>query len=155
MMFQRILVPLDGSELARRALPVAIELARQNNATLVLAQVIQVSYGALPEAYIATPDLYNQVHDQAQADAEAELKAAAAQSTEAGIAVETIILEGDPASQLVDYEDEGKIDLIVMSTHGRSGLARFVYGSVAERVLRHGTRPILLLRAHASEADQT
>lgn len=152
-MFQRILVPLDGSELARRALPVAVELARQNNSTLVLAQAIHVSYGALPEAYIATPDLYNQIHDQAQADAETELKAAAGQATEAGVAVETVILEGDPASELVDYEDEGKIDLIVMSTHGRTGLARFVYGSVAERVLRHGSRPILLLRAHDLKTD--
>lgn len=145
-MFQRIMVPLDGSELAHRALPIALEMAKQSAGTVVLVQVVHVSYGALPEAYVATPDLYNDIYEQARADATATLQQAAAETAAAGVKTETVLLEGEPASELVDYEATGNIDLVVMSTHGRTGLARFVYGSVAERILRHGTKPILLNR---------
>lgn len=145
-MFQRILVPLDGSEVSRQSLPAATALAKQNGATLILAQVIHVSYGALPEAYMATPDLYNQLHDQAVADAEANLKTVADEVAAQGIPSETVVLEGDPASELVAYEESGNIDLVVMTTHGRTGLARLVYGSTAEGILRHGSKPVLVIR---------
>ena len=143
-MFQRILVPLDGSDFSKRALAEAVDLARLSGASLVLLQAVQVSYPALPETYVATPDIYTQLLDQGRAEAQANLQTTAEELTAQGIKVETVILEGEPASAIIDYEAD--VDLVVMSTHGRSGLARFVYGSVAEKVLRHGTKPILLIR---------
>jgi nucleotide-binding universal stress UspA family protein len=144
MMFQRILVPLDGSDFSKRALSEAVDLARLSGASLVLLQAVQVSYTALPETYVATPDLYTQLLDQGRAEAQTNLQTTADELAGQGVKVDTVIVEGDPASAIIDYESD--VDLVVMSTHGRSGLARFVYGSVAEKVLRHGTKPILLIR---------
>ncbi len=93
---------------------------------------------------MATPDLYTQLLDQGRAEAQTNLQTTADELARQGVKVDTVIVEGDPASAIIDYESD--VDLVVMSTHGRSGLARFVYGSVAEKVLRHGTRPILLIR---------
>ena len=151
-MFQRILVPLDGSDFSKRALPVAVELAQLRGGTIVLLQAVHISYAALPETYVATPDLYNQLLVQGQADAAVNLKAVADELAAQGVKAETVIAEGEPAGAIIDYENEGQIDLVVMSTHGRSGLSRFVYGSTAERVLRHGAKPILLIRI--PEADR-
>ena len=145
-MFSRILVPLDGSDLSKQALAPAIELAKRFDSTIVLAQAVNVSYGAVPDAYLATPDLYNDLFSQAQAEAQTNLQTIAAELSTQGVKVETVQLEGEPAAEIADYEEKGQIDLVVMSTHGRTGLARFVYGSTAERVLRHGTKPVLLVR---------
>ena len=145
-MFQRILVPLDGSEHSKQALPFAVDLARQSGGTIVLAQAVHTSFAALPDSYMATPDIYEQMMTQARSEAVANLQAVADELAAQGVKVETVVLEGEPATEIIDYEDQGQIDLVVMSTHGRSGLTRFVYGSVAERVLRHGTKPVLLIR---------
>jgi nucleotide-binding universal stress UspA family protein len=146
-MFTRILVPQDGSELAKQAVGPAVEIAKRFDATIVLARAVHVSFGAMGDAYMATPDLYNDLYTQAQSEAQANLQAVAAEIQAAGVKVEAVILEGEPAGALVDLEASGQIDLVVMSTHGRSGLARFVYGSTAEQLLRHGTKPVMLIRA--------
>lgn len=145
-MFTRILVPQDGSDLAKQAVGPAVEIAKRFEATIVLARAVHVSFGVMGDAYLATPDIYNDLFTQAQNEAQANLQEVAAEIQGQGVKVESVILEGEPAGALVDLEESGQIDLVVMSTHGRSGLARFVYGSTAEQLLRHGTKPVLLIR---------
>ena len=157
--YQRILVPLDGSERAASALVHAESLAKLANATLVLLQVIPsaamlVSETAVGSSGMGLPTVdpfvsasqYESIEQTLATGANETLDAAAAPLIANGITVETIILKGAPADSILAYAREQHIDLIVMSTHGRSGLARLVYGSVAESVLHHSPCPVLLVR---------
>jgi nucleotide-binding universal stress UspA family protein len=136
---RRIIVPLDGSVLAEAALPKAIEVARATpGARLTLLRAAEAS--ALP------------VRDPIEAqivvirDAEDYLEAVAASLEGEGVPVTTSVWYGPPAAAIVDAAAATRAELIVMSTHGRSGLNRLVLGSVAESVLRATHVPILLLR---------
>lgn len=139
MKLDKILVPLDGSALAETALRKAVELAR-GEATLVLLRAAEAHTlpGADPiDAQVITVR-----------EAEEYLAAVRARVAEAGVGkVETHVWYGPPASAIVEAARVQKVDLIVMSTHGRSGLGRLILGSVAESVLRGTTTPILVLRA--------
>ena len=139
---RRILVPLDGSPLAESALPVAEELAASFDAELVLVRVLD-TYG-----YYGVPDL-----DLAQLDR--ELSAAAeeylrnARGRIAGnVPVEVYLQRGTAAEALIDIVAEQRIDLVVMASHTRAGLARGVLGSVADRMLQCHA-PVLLVRPEA------
>ena len=66
---------------------------------------------------------------------------------ERGVSAQTVVLDGDAASQIIAYSEQEASDLVAMATHGRSGIERFVMGSIAEKVVRHTTKPVLLIRA--------
>jgi nucleotide-binding universal stress UspA family protein len=134
----KIMVPLDGSRLAEVALPEAFEFGRRG-ATLLLLRAAEAS--RLPAA--------DPTESQVAIIREAEgyLASAAARARQAGVEkVETSVWYGPPAESIIDAARVRGIDLIIMSSHGRSGLGRLVLGSVAETVLRGTTTPILLLR---------
>ena len=137
---ERILVPLDGSLLAEGAIQTAAGLARESGAALVLLRAAEAHTlpGADPtDAQVAVVR-----------EAEEYLTAVAARLGEEGIkGVETSVWYGPPATAIIEAARLQKGDLIVMTTHGRSGLGRLILGSVAESVLRGTTTPILLLRA--------
>ena len=151
-MFQRILVPLDGSELAERALPYAKELAQQLGASLTILRVVnsleltsaQAFSGYLPA------EVYDAAFEDARRAAREYLETVAKGLAADGLAVDWVMRTGDPAGEVIEHEREGRADLVVMSTHGRSGLGRWVFGSVADRVLRGGTIPVLLVRSFGS-----
>ena len=147
-MFRQILVPLDGSELAERALPCAERLAQAGSGRIHLVRVrdllAQATWAPLP-AYV--PD---DVWERQEQEARAYLAMQQERVAAAGLAVQMAALDGNVAAALLDYEREAGIDLVVMCSHGRSGLARFALGSVAERLLRYGTAPLLLVRAFAA-----
>jgi nucleotide-binding universal stress UspA family protein len=146
MEITRILVPLVGSVLAERALPPAIELARQHGATLVLLRAAEAH----------TMPMADPIHAQVQAVGAAEyyLNGVRGRVTEAGIPdVETSVWYGTAAEAIVEAARFRKADLIVMSSHGRSGLGRLVLGSVAESVLRATRVPILLIRPGDAPVD--
>lgn len=135
---KKIMVPLDGSRLAEVALPEAFEFARRG-ATLVLMRAAEAA--RLP----ATDPTESQV--AVVQEAEGYLASIAERARKAGVQnVETAVWYGPPAESIIDAARTRDIDLVVMSSHGRSGLGRLVLGSVAERVLRGTTTPILLLR---------
>lgn len=146
-MFQRVIVPLDGSELAERALPQAAELARLARASLHLVRVIDVSrlerYGAygLALEYAAL----GQVVAEEEAAARQYLDEVAARLTAEGLTVTTEIRQGLVGRELVALA--GPSDLIVMASHGRGGLARWFLGSVAEEVTRRAAGPVMLVRS--------
>jgi nucleotide-binding universal stress UspA family protein len=143
---QRILVPLDGSELAEQVLPVVGPLARVLEAEMTLLQVtsyyVSVSFSSewYPPVVQST---FEMVEQQAKAYLERTAGGLQAQGIEASTATET----GVVAQSIIEYAEGNRIDLIAMCTHGRTGLARWALGSIADRVLRAAGIPILLVRA--------
>lgn len=150
-----IVAPLDGSAYAEAALGYAEELARAFGTELNLVQVIETAriYAALTPTtatggaefsatYIET---IQEIIAQRASEADTYLSGVAERLGQAGVQVRTHTLEGTAAEQVLAFARETKTDLIVMATHGRSGLNRLVFGSVAERVLRTGETPVLMV----------
>ena len=146
-MFERIVVPLDGSELAEKALPPAEELARLANAPLHLVRVIDLTrlerYGAygLAVEYAG----FEMVADEERRVARAYLDQTAAALNGRGHSVTTEVVDGISPRAIVGLTRPG--DAIVMASHGRTGMSRWFLGSVAEEVVRHATVPVVLIRA--------
>jgi len=138
-MFERILVPLDGSKLAELALPYAEELAARTGSQITLLQVIASSEA---EDYDKNQVYLKGVAKEVKIDTKKLLP-----KPEGEIRVETAVLTGNPAEAIVDYAATKKISLIVMASHGRSGIGRWTLGSVAEKVVRGGSSPVLLVRS--------
>mgnify|MGYP001044478402 CR=1 FL=1 len=147
-MYKKILAPLDGSELAERALEHVRTVTKGRRAPkVILLQVIP--FPAHP-AHTLSDELIRSESEKAEANARDYLAKVADSLRADGIAVETAIVRGGPAEEILDYAKENKVDLIVMSTHGRSGVSRWVFGSVAERVLRHSATPVLIVPSFGS-----
>ena len=135
-MYGRILVPLDGSDLAREIVPRVQEMAAAHGAEVILLEVLPAS-GVLPKTAAKERE-----------EAEKHLMEIEQQLLDKGMKARHSIRHGsDAAAEIVDYAEVNNIDLIAMSTHGRGGISRWVFGSVAARVLRGTDRPILLVRA--------
>ena len=150
-MLERILVCLDGSELAEQILPYATQEALAFEAELVLLQVVPEPVTFSPGIPGAGPvpvqtDTMIEVAKQASSGAKDYLEELAAPLREQGIKVETVAIVGRAGQMIVDYATRNSIDLITIATHGRSGLGRVVCGSVADHVLRRAGLPILLIR---------
>lgn len=146
-MYQRILVPLDGSSLSEQMVPYVISLAKGCKSAVTLVHVVDTS--ALHEAGQAWVELpsVKQFVDEETARAQTYLTAAKQRFEAEGISVDAQVTTGVPAAVLVALADSAKADLIAMSTHGRSGVARTLLGSVADRTVRSSGRPVLLIRS--------
>ena len=143
---RRLLVPLDGSELAEEALPVAESLARALDMRVELFRAIPLHAFALYD--IDAPGSTEQGEDLVATleHAAADYLDKQSQALRArGIRVETRLVRGDPATQLVDLTNQNADTLTVMSTHGRSGSRPFVLGSVADKVARSSANPVLVI----------
>lgn len=140
-MFTKILVPLDGSPLGERALPIAASIAQSVNASLLLVRAVWTRN--------MTPGLDSgETYLSAVQEAEAYLEAVA-RRLGAGVQVEVVAPPAPAPLGILQVAEQDKADLIVMTTHGRSGLSRWVYGSVAEAVLSRSRVPVLLVRTNA------
>jgi len=143
---KKILVPTDFSADASRALAYAEEFAKPNGAEITLLHVIEPIYYATPaDMYVTTPNL-TAILDEQRAIAKEQLAQTVARLTKQGTARRGILEVGIPAQVIVDLAQRRKVGLIVMSTHGRTGLAHMVMGSVAEKVVRTATCPVLTVR---------
>ena len=142
---RRILLPLDGSAVAKQALPRATAVAKALDAEIVLFRVpaIYTSLSLAGEGYMPLDHLM----DTATDDAQDYLDGIASRLTAQGLRASTALRIGGVANAIIEYAEEYEIDLIAMCTHGRTGLARWALGSVADRVLRAGRIPLLLVRA--------
>lgn len=144
-MYKQILVPLDGSALAEEALTHARDLAAQLGSKIILLRVVVSPYA------IAAPDLilagYDPVDENFTRVAQDYLHGVAAGLQAAGLQASVRTCEGPVAEAIIDHACAAGVDMIVMSTHGRGGLSRWVYGSVADRVLQAAPCPVLLIRA--------
>ncbi|HEX5506402.1 MAG TPA: universal stress protein [Thermomicrobiales bacterium] len=146
-MFDRILVALDGSQRSEATLPYAEALATAFDSGLVLVRALQfapLTTGPV-EPYIA-PQVYQELYDTESQAAGAYLERVAAGLRERGRRVRTMVVPGHPAGAILDTAEAEGVGLIAMATHGRSGLARFALGSIAELVLRATRHPLLLVR---------
>ena len=143
-MYKKILVPLDGSELAKKALDQAEKLAKTFDAEILLFQVVPFMpiYGS-PE--LVTPLIVDEKQKEA---VEKYLSTLAEELRKKGLRVTATVRTGQQvAVEIIDFAKEAGVDLIVMCTHGRSGITRWVLGSTAHKVLIRAEAPILLVRS--------
>jgi len=143
-MYDKILVPLDGSELAKAIIPHVQAMAAGHQSDLILLQVLPAT-GVVAE-----------VAAKERQEAEDHLMEVEQGLLNEGIKVGHTIRHGaDAAAEIVDYAEVNDVDLIAMTTHGRSGVSRWVLGSVASRVLRGTSKPILLVRCPGAPISAT
>jgi nucleotide-binding universal stress UspA family protein len=151
-MFNHVLVPLDGSALANAALAYAAGLAKLCGAHVTLLMVIPPI-----ETVIETPGESIAIDTQwenRRRRGETYLAALCRQPEYQGLQLRPRVAMGPVAETILDYAKDHAVDLIVMTTHGRSGLSRWVWGSVADKVLRAAPIPVLLVRSQTQESPQ-
>ena len=143
-MYKKILVPLDGSELAESVLMHAVPLAKMIDAEIALFRVVALPVSAFMT--VGEPQLTVGMREDAEADALEYLNGVAAKLRAEGIKATAEIGNGIVAETIRDYAKKTHTDLIAMSTHGRGGLARLMIGSVADQLVRDSHLPVLLIR---------
>jgi nucleotide-binding universal stress UspA family protein len=149
-MYRKILVPLDGSALSELALPHAEELTRRFNSEIILIRVCQAVAMPLelyPPLAGVTYDYYTELQIQTEKETKDYLLKLQKKLQQAGLKCRHLALEGYVPDAILEVAEKEAVDLIVMSTHGRSGLSRWVYGSVAAKVLQAAPCPVFLVRA--------
>ena len=144
-MVKRIVVPLDGSIRAERAIPVAARIARASGGSLVLLRVVSAATEYWPNM-VAEPTMRQVAIDADLAEAEKYLSEVATRTKLDNVPTETVALYGSTASTILDVAHSSRADLIVLCSHGYTGMTRWVLGSVAEKVARHADMPVLILR---------
>jgi nucleotide-binding universal stress UspA family protein len=146
---RRILVPTDFSEPSMEALDMAIAFAQRFGASMTLFHAHEMPTYVFPDAVMpVTP----QVVSQLEQSSKAELDRIAERVRAAGITVDTVATVGPNDVEICRYADQIGADLIIMGTHGRTGLRHALLGSVAEKVVRRAPCPVLTVRPHATDA---
>jgi nucleotide-binding universal stress UspA family protein len=142
-----ILLPTDFSECARHALPVAAEFARLLGARVLCLHVVEPSVQpALGWSPLAEPPPSAELGEQLGETAARDLPAFSKSEEFEGLEVEDVIARGEPAAEIVRVAEEHGAGLIVISSHGRTGLGRILFGSTAESVVRHARCPVLVVK---------
>jgi nucleotide-binding universal stress UspA family protein len=148
-LYNRILVPVDGSELAECVLPHVASIAGGCGVkTVVFIRVVEPSN--LESGYGSSTlsvEKINRINEENITTAENYLKRLVERSQYSGVDVKSEVIRGRAAESIVDYAEHNAIDLIIIATHGRSGISRWVWGSVADRIIRHSCVPVLMIRA--------
>jgi nucleotide-binding universal stress UspA family protein len=157
-MYERILVPLDGSEFAEQVLPYAEALAEKFGSQVILLTVVVPTSPAIVPTPIGLPvaqpispytaEALSEAMEDMQQESEQYLQAVAKRLKDQGMHVDHEVVEGWPADVIVERSKEAGASLIAMTTHGRGGLGRLVMGSVADEVLRKAPCPVLLVRVN-------
>ncbi len=152
-MYKRILVPLDGSSRAERALPVAARIAQAEGGSVVLFRALPIP---LLSASLFGQDASSEwLLEEEVAGATAYLDDLKASQVLRDIAVSCVVQDGDPAQVILEYAEAHQVDLIVLCSHGRSNLGRWVLASVAEHLVRHAPMPILVLHTDGATPLET
>jgi nucleotide-binding universal stress UspA family protein len=144
------MIATDGSEPVRKAIDSAVEIAKLSEAKLYAVHVI-----TLGVYFSITPSMDAEWKKEMKEQLITESKGITAYVENAGraadVEVEPVILEGNPAHEILDFAEKNDIDLIVMGTQGRTGISRFLIGSVAENVVMHSKKAVLVVRGEAIE----
>lgn len=141
-LYERILVPTDGSAATERAVAEAVRLAAAHGATIHALYVLNTaSFASIP-----TESSVEGVSEMLEREGDAALDDVESVAVEADVPVVRVKLDGSPAREIVRYAERETCDLIVMGTHGRGGIDRLLLGSVAERVVRASSVPVLTVR---------
>ena len=146
---KKILVPLDGSAFGEAALPCAEELARVSNAEVILMQSVAPHHFEIDLAETRSPHLSKlseEYLEHARAVAADYLAAIQESLSKSGVVARSVVEAGSPAEQIIACAKKNAVDIIALSTHGRSGLSALMMGSVANKVLHYAEVPVLLVR---------
>jgi nucleotide-binding universal stress UspA family protein len=144
---KQIMVPIDFSECSKKALPYALALAREHRADLTLLYVVEPAYGAGEYGGID----YAQIEASMREGGEKELARMAAEEVRGQVKAVTQVCVGNPARAIVETARDLPADLIVIATHGRTGLKHVLLGSVAEHVVQRAPCPVLVVRENEYE----
>lgn len=137
-MYQKIMVPLDGSPLAETAIDAAAEIAQHRGSKIYLVRAFEPTLlPPIAAGFVDREELYNQEHKVI----EDYLKSKVHET----IPTETVVLEGSGPNPLIQWADESDMELIVMTSHGRTGFENWVFGSIAEKIVRHSPCPVLTI----------
>ncbi len=149
-MYKKILVPLDGSELAECVLPHVESIAKgcgaQNVVFLRVVEPFYMSGAGGAGVYFSEKDM-QRINSEDKAAAETYLSQLVKRTKDYGVEVQPEVKTGRAAESISEYATKNSIDLITIATHGRSGVSRWVLGSVADRILRSACVPVLMVRA--------
>ena len=154
-MYKKILVPLDGSHRAEAILPHVEELAHCTEAEVIFLQVIEpVHIYVDAHGYVADGGIEANMRETLIKETRSYLDGLNGVFREKGIQVKSLVEEGPVVGKIIDIADREGADLIAMASHGRTGLSRVFYGSVAAGVLHRVDRPLLLVRAEGSASNE-
>jgi len=145
--FPSILVPLDGSPLGESVIPFVQDLAKSLHASLLLLDVVVPT----PELSATFLPYSTSILEELRVGAEKYIEGVGKRIGASGVAVETTAVVGQAAEAILDAAKQTSADLIALSTHGRSGPARWILGSVADAVIRHADRPCLVIPARGAD----
>ncbi len=146
MNIRSILLPTDFSECASHALPAAASLARMYGARLICLHVVEPIVPTVGWTPVAEPLPVADISEQLENSATRELPKIAQCAECDGLEVEDVITHGDAASEIVRVSKERAVDMIVISSHGRTGFGRMLFGSTAESVVRYAPCPVLVVK---------
>lgn len=146
-MYKKLMVPMDGSELAECVLPHVEAVARAFRAEVEVIRVIEPIVLLTRGGIALTEKEIKQIEMHSKSEAENYLARIIGLLSSKGIKAQSKAIRGKIAESLVDYAKSSGADLIIMATHGRSGISRWFLGSIADRVLRTSHVPVLLIRA--------
>ena len=147
--FKKIFIATDGSEQNRRAIEYGIELAKIAGGKIFVGYVVDTAAFASIPMDAGWEMMYELLETEAN-DAVQKVEQLAKQ---AGVEAETVVLEGHPSNEIIEFAQKNGIDVIVMGTLGKSGLDRFLLGSVAEKVTRNSTVPVLVVKGVSSKKE--
>jgi len=146
MQFRHIMAPTDFSEYSKQAVTSALELAQKFGAKLTILHVIELPPYPV-EGYVP-PSLSATFMDDLERQATADLAQLVPEASAANVEVARVIAVGTPYRKIIETAEAEQVDLIVMATAGRTGFSHLVMGSIAERVVRTATCPVLTIRPH-------
>ena len=152
-MFNKIMVPLDGSELAECVIPYVEDFIDQGEVELVVfVRVVKrfINPSSFDDSLTYIPEDWSKLETERKFSAENYLKKVVSQLKQNGVKFKTEVLVGRIGDSLIDYIKANDFDLIIIATHGRSGLSRWVIGSVADKILSASHIPVLMIRAPGS-----
>ncbi len=144
---QRVLVPVDFSPNCRKAVTYAMAFAKQFGARMTFLHVVQVNYAYGEFGAID----FTALEREMRAGAEKELLGLLAEANAAGVAADSLVREGSPPKVIAEVAQEAGIDLLVISTHGYTGLKHVLMGSIAESVVRYAPCPVLVVRQNQQD----
>jgi len=142
---RRIMHPSDFSRASRPAFAKAVELAKTNRAELLVAHVLTPVVPVVGDGYVS-PTVYDEIESSARAYALKQLGGLIAKAKKAGVRAKPLLLAGAPAEQITRAARSRRADLVVLGTHGRTGFARVILGSVANRVVATAQCPVMTVR---------
>ena len=153
LQLRKVLLPTDFSGCANYALSYAALIARATGASIICLHVVEPIVPAMGYTGLAEPMPMADISEQLEDSAERELPQLAECEEFNGLEVEEVIVHGDAAAEIVRVASEREVDLIVVSSHGRTGLGRILFGSTAEAVVRHASCPVLVVKPPPQEEE--